>query len=174
MEFDVNNVYTAVNADELHEGDLCILADTMKSLKDFVYSDCNPVRLSYIEKESIIARFVIGECSRYHLAYFVCPACNVEAYKAWKEGKAVEVTPYNPKHPYTRIENDGEEPDWTQGYYRPVVEQPKEKKYRPFKDCKELCDFWYKKNSRKCTKLCNAVDMGKAQICKLYNVDYSF
>lgn len=151
MDFDKSRVYTAVNAEDLHEGDLCVFADTLGVLKERVYNDIGVGKLFDIREEDEVMRFVSEDddwgkiC--YGLAYLVCPARNVEAYKAWKEGEAVEVTPYNPRHTYTRIENDGEEPDWTQGYYRPVEEKPKEKKYRSFKDCKELCDFWYTKTA---------------------------
>lgn len=150
MDFDKSRVYTAVNADELHEGDLCIFADTLGALKKCVNEESGICKPFAIREENESMRFVLednnwgGLC--YGLAYLVCPARNFDAYKAWKEGKAVEVTPYNPRHTYVRIENDGEEPDWTQGYYRPAVEQ-KEKKYRPFKNCKELCDFWYTKTA---------------------------
>lgn len=144
MEFDKSRVYTAVNADELDKGDLCFLADNLAALKREVDSGANYVQLRYFYPENRIDRFGNGVAS-FCLAYLVCPARNIEAFKAWKEGLDIEVTPYNPKHSYIRIENDGEEPDWTQGYYRPAVEKPVEKKLRPFKDCNELCDFWIQK-----------------------------
>ncbi len=151
MDFDKSRVYTAVNAEDLHKGDLCVFADTLSALKERVNNDIGFGKLFDIQKEDEVMRFISEDNDWgkiwYVLAYLVCPARNVEAYRAWKEGEAVEVTPYNPNHPYIRIENDGEEPDWTQGYYRPVVGQPKEKKYRPFKDCKELCNFWHTKTA---------------------------
>ena len=145
MEFKPELVYSAVEANELSAGDLVVCADVLSDLKNAIKNE----EVFFIERigdENQRLRFICKGL-RYEYAYLVCPARNVEAYKAWKEGKDIEVTPYNPRHTYTRIENDGEEPDWTQGYYRPAVEQPKEKKYRPFKDCKELCDFWYTKTA---------------------------
>lgn len=152
MEFDVNNVYTAANADDLHKGDLCVFADVLGTLKERVKDEIGGGILSNIREEDKSLRFVSDCNSCYELAYLVCPVCNFDAFKAWKKGEAVEVSfdggktwglwkrENKDKIPYNT-------PDWCAADYRPVVEQPKEKKYRPFKDCKELCDFWYKKTA---------------------------
>lgn len=156
MDFDKSRVYTAVNADELHEGDLCILADSLRVLKECVKNDIGIRKPFAIREENESKRFVLEDNNWgnlcYHLAYLVCPARNVEAYKAWKEGKAVEVS-FNGGKTWVlwKRESDDKipyrEPDWCTADYRLAVEQPKEKKYRPFKDCKELCDFWYTKTA---------------------------
>lgn len=142
MEFYVDNVYTAVNADDLHKGDLCVFANTLGVLKERVNDEVGGGILSDIQEEDKSMRFVSDCNCCYELVYLVCPVRNFDAFKAWREGKAVEVS-FNGGKTWVLCNT----PDWCAADYRPVVEQPKEKKYRPFKDCKELCDFWYTKTA---------------------------
>ena len=153
MDFDKSNVYTAVNADDLHKGDLCVFADNLGVLKERVKDEVDGGDiLSYIREEDKSLRFV-SDCNNcYELAYLVCPVRNFDAFRAWKKGKPVEVS-FNGGKTWTLWKRENKDkipyntPDWCAADYRPAVEQPKEKKYRPFKDCKELCDFWYKKTA---------------------------
>lgn len=147
MEFDKSRVCTAVYADILNKGDLCFFADTLADLKDLVNDGVECMPLSRILAENCTNRFVYGT-NTYCLTYLVCPVRNVEAYKAWNEGKAVEIS-YNGGKTWIlfKRENDDRAPDWCIADYRPAEEKPKEKKYRPFKNCKELLDFWYIKTA---------------------------
>jgi len=153
MEFDVNNVYTAANADDLHKGDFCVFADVLGTLKERVKDEIGGADiLSYIREEDKSLRFV-SDCNNcYELAYLVCPVRNFDAFEAWRKGKAVEVS-FDGGKTWVLWKRENKDkipyntPDWCAADYRPVVEQPKEKKYRPFKNCKELCDFWYKKTA---------------------------
>ena len=92
MDFDVSKVYTAVNADELHKGDLVFGADTLQWLKTVVKNaeEKYPEVITGILTEDNEYRFTLSGERNYQLAYFVCRADNAEAYKAWREGKAVE------------------------------------------------------------------------------------
>lgn len=152
MDFDKTNVYTAANADELHKGDLCVFADNLSVLKERVKDEIGGGILSYIREEDKSLRFV-SDCNNcYELAYLVCPVRNFDAFRAWGKGKAVEVS-FDGGKTWVLWKRESKDkipyntPDWCAADYRPVVEQPKEKKYRPFKDCKELCDFWYTKTA---------------------------
>ena len=84
MEFDKSNVYTAVNADELHEDDIVCIADMMRLLRTNV-QECIVGQIVEIAPEDSCFRFVTGS-GRYSLAYLVCPARNAEAFWKWRYG----------------------------------------------------------------------------------------
>jgi hypothetical protein len=87
MEFDKSRIYTAVNADELHEGDLVYAADSLgllesrvkKEVKDF----CGTI--TSIGKEHEVYRFNLGIDS-YGLAYLVERAPE----KKWRPFKDID------------------------------------------------------------------------------------
>jgi len=197
MEFDVNNVYTAANADDLHKGDFCVFADVLGTLKERVKDEVDGADiLSYIREEDKSLRFV-SDCNNcYELAYLVCPVRNFDAFSAWRKGKAVEVS-FDGGKTWVLWKRENKDkipyntPDWCAADYRPVVEQPKEKKYRPFKDCKELCDFWYtktavnvpsyampliwvKRKSANCIMLITAFNNSSFPVVSIDRVTYAF
>ena len=92
MDFDVSKVYTAVNADELHKGDLVFGADTLQWLKTVVRGEAGsePNVITGILTEDNEYRFTLSGERNYQLAYLVCRADNAEAYKAWRYGEPVE------------------------------------------------------------------------------------
>lgn len=90
MEFDISNVYTRKNADELCKGDIVCVANTKTGLKEAVEND-ETVILEEIGKVDVpIARFW-AVASPYFFAYLVCPARNAKAYRGWEDGKTVEM-----------------------------------------------------------------------------------
>jgi len=89
MDFDVSNVYTSVNADELHKGDIVCAADSLKLLKHYV-QDCIVGTIVSIEPEDSCFRFVDGS-GRYALAYLVCPARNADAFWKWRYGQKTKL-----------------------------------------------------------------------------------
>lgn len=89
MEFDISNMYTKENADELHKGDIVCVADTSLRLKEAVEKEELAV-IDFIGHKAIHNfRFFAPRC--YSLAYLVCPARNAEAYWGYQQGKAVEI-----------------------------------------------------------------------------------
>lgn len=71
MDFDLSKVYTVARADELHAGDLVVLADTMADLRMAVENadDCK-TRLTEIASEDCQYRFrTVG--GGYALAYLI-------------------------------------------------------------------------------------------------------
>jgi hypothetical protein len=73
MDFDVSKVYTAIDADDLHVGDVVILADTMADLRMLVEeaeADSCKTRLTEIRDESHVYRFRT-ESDGYMLAYLI-------------------------------------------------------------------------------------------------------
>lgn len=89
MEFDISNVYTSVNADELHKGDIVCAADSLKHLKHYV-QDCIVGTIVSIEPEDNCFRFVDGS-GRYALAYLVCPERNADAFWKWRYGQKTKL-----------------------------------------------------------------------------------
>lgn len=57
MKFDVNKVFTALNADELKMGDKVILADDISTLKTLVDREENIVIIDHIGDEDVACRF---------------------------------------------------------------------------------------------------------------------
>ncbi len=72
MEFDLSKVYTSVNADELHEGDVVCVADSLSLLKINVRNN-TVAQIISIESEDSCFRFEVG-VGRFNLAYLVSPA----------------------------------------------------------------------------------------------------
>ena len=74
MDFDIERVYTAVNAGELHIGDTVIVADDMETLRRFVEDDMGESKITRILTESFSYRFMVDNrpagCSSL-LAYLV-------------------------------------------------------------------------------------------------------
>lgn len=141
MEFDKSNVYTAVNADVLGNGDIVCVADTLSELKSDVQNE-EVTTLELVLADDNEYRFAAGNGLDYILAYLVCPAHNVEAYKAWSEGKAVERRLCDDKESLWVIRYPDRDiiDDWTSHTYR-VHQEPEEKpesKYRPYKSVDEL------------------------------------
>lgn len=72
MKFDKTKVYTAVNAEDLPIGSVCIYADTLRELRKRVQTDSSEHKqvLTGLYDDSYIARFMTAEYF-YSLAYFV-------------------------------------------------------------------------------------------------------
>lgn len=149
MTFDKSKVYTALNADELSVGDIVYLADTMSRLKYVVDVDDKNyfTTLNRILNEEERHRFVDENYLTYNLAYFVCPARNAEAFKAWHEGKKIEMEYADPgeneRSVWLLFEN--EEPNWYNFHYRPAQEKTAEKEYRAFASIDELTTEFVKR-----------------------------
>lgn len=135
MIFDKSKVYTTVNADELERGDLIIGADSLALLKEKVGigSEKDLFPLIEVRGEDTDYRFDTEE-DYFSLAYLVCTARNVKAFKAWHKSKKIEMEYAEPddreKSVWRLFEN--EEPDWCNYHYRPA------KEYRPFASIDEL------------------------------------
>ena len=71
MDFDKSKVYTALNADELKEGDKVLLADNLEDLKNQVEDDKTPIILAAIASEDQQFRFKNTADLWYALAYLV-------------------------------------------------------------------------------------------------------
>ena len=129
MEFDKSRVYTALNADELHEGDMVIVANNLRDLKEFVQGCSLPVPLDEIIGERWTGRFRV-EGDSYALAYLVeremnCTNCGMKS-----ECKDADIE--NPELHNCLM--------W---------EKPKtEKHYRPFRDTDELIKVWLEKGGK--------------------------
>lgn len=142
MIFDNSKVYTAINADELHKGDIVYLVDTVSRLKYLVsIGDKNYfTTLDRILNEEERHRFVDENYLTYNLAYLLCPARNAEAFKAWHEGKKIEMEYAEPDGNESSVWKlfENEEPNWYYFHYRPAQEKTAEKKYRAFISIDEL------------------------------------
>lgn len=85
MEFDKSRVFSAVNADELHEGDKVIVADDLDTLKHCVKDDSPIDTIRIIGEEDYLFRFgVKGNCVTFALAYLVerkanCTNCGMKS-----------------------------------------------------------------------------------------------
>ena len=141
MDFDVRKVYTAVNADELHKGDLVIVADNLGTLKEYV---SGVTTIESVLSENSEYRFRTSSGRIFCLAYLVCPARNAEAYKAWREGKAVEMRIGLGEKDWTVRScrhNNVSDDEWLSQEFRPVLEEAAarpEPQYRPYKSVDEL------------------------------------
>ena len=78
MKFDVNKVYTAVNASELKIGDKVYVADRLADLKRIVEMDQVEyvIKIGAIQKENEVNRFIVkddysDDMIDYALAYLV-------------------------------------------------------------------------------------------------------
>ena len=69
LSFDLSKVYTSVNADELHEGDVVCVADSLSLLKINVRNN-TVAQIISIESEDSCFRFDVG-VGRFNLAYLV-------------------------------------------------------------------------------------------------------
>ena len=70
MEFDINRVYTAVNADEIKPGSKVFGADDLGSLRRIVEGNAEPDILEVVNSDSYGFRFDIGDVD-YMLCYLV-------------------------------------------------------------------------------------------------------
>lgn len=73
MEFDKSRVYTAVNADELPIGSVCIFANTLGGLRTYVECDCAKCTLKVVAGEHEEARFGNEQDLFWCLAYLIEP-----------------------------------------------------------------------------------------------------
>lgn len=148
MMFDRSKVYTALNANELSKGDIVYVANTLERLKCIFYSDSDNnfyVKDVYdISSESNESRIGVigmdGKIFYFNLAYLICPSYNAEAYKAWHEGKKIEMEYAEPDENESSVWKlfENEEPNWYYFHYRPAQEKTVEKEYRPFNSIDEL------------------------------------
>lgn len=149
MIFDKSKVYTAVNANELSTDDIVYLADTVSRLKYLVsIEDKNYfTTLDRILNEEERHRFVNENYLTYNLAYLICPARNAEAFKAWHEGKKIEMEYAEPDENETSVWKlfENEDPNWYKFHYRPAQEKTAEKEYRPFNSIDELTTEFVKR-----------------------------
>lgn len=138
MEFDKSRVYSAVNADGLHNGDKVIGANTLSKLRERVeqFEENDVVEIGYIAPDTEARRFN----EDYLLAYLVerdenctnCKhfPCNDEIEEREVDLKIYSCCGYEPKT-------------------EPKTEQKVEEKncynYRPFRDTDELIEEWDKK-----------------------------
>jgi hypothetical protein len=153
MIFDKSKVYTSLNAEELQKGDTVYVADTLKRLKGFV--DTNLAKdvkvVDDISGESSEARIGVantgGKVLYFYLAYLICPSYNAEAYKAWHEGKKIEMKYTEPDENETSVWKlfENEEPNWCKFHYRPAQEKTAEKEYRAFASIDELTTEFVKR-----------------------------
>lgn len=133
MEFDKSRVFSAVNADELHEGDKVIVSNVLSMIKEYVKRDIFIRELYRVERDNYSNRFVIksdeydsdGDVLCYSLAYLVerkenCTNC-VE------NGRAHGCIPMDDDK-ITRCFD-----------YKPKTEK---QHYRPFRDTDELIKVW--------------------------------
>ena len=70
MEFDINKVYTALNAEEVRDGSKVALADTLKDLKEDVRDECFDT-LESVRDEDQSERFVRKGGIAFALCYLV-------------------------------------------------------------------------------------------------------
>lgn len=73
MEFDKSRVYTAVNADELPIGSICIFANTLGDLRTYVECDCAKCTFKVVADEHEEARFGNEQDLFWCLAYLIEP-----------------------------------------------------------------------------------------------------
>ena len=84
MKFDKSKVYTALNADELKEGDKVLLADNLEELKKQVKDYESPTMLAEIAPECEHFRFKNPNDLWYALAYLVFSPPKLE-YKPFSD-----------------------------------------------------------------------------------------
>lgn len=155
MIFDKSKVYTSLNADELQKGDIVYVADTLERLKGFVDTnlDKDVKVVDDISSESNESRIGItntdGTVLYFYLAYLICPEYNAEAYKAWHEGKKIEMEYAEPDENESSVWKlfENEDSNWYKFHYRPAPKETTEsvnqledntKEYRPFNSIDEL------------------------------------
>ena len=85
MEFDKSKVYTALNANELKEGDKVLLANSLEVLTDLVENDESPTVLTSIAPENHQYRFIRKSGFKYALAYFVFSPPKKPKYKPFSD-----------------------------------------------------------------------------------------
>ena len=71
MAFDKSKVYTAVNADELAIGSVCIFSDTYGDLQDSVRTNISGLQLISIKDKFSMHRFVDRTNVSWHFAYLI-------------------------------------------------------------------------------------------------------
>lgn len=123
MEFDKSKCYSAINADELHEGDKVIVGDTLDELQRCIGVE-KPTPIVNIKSIDEMCRFNT-KYGGYALAYLVeckenCTNCG-------------RICGIGHKEELKTVRCDG---------WMPKTEQKAEKHYRPFKDIDELLKVW--------------------------------
>lgn len=84
MEFDKSRVYTALNADELKVGDMVILGDTLKLLKEQVEQEEGIVCLGCIDTEAQQYRFLGDNCPTGFLMAYLVERAKEKKWRAYK------------------------------------------------------------------------------------------
>jgi len=87
MEFDKNNIYTALSADQLKIGSKCIFEDTIHDLRKMVqsiYSDSYISLLAVVKNDSYINRFEADNGASYSLAYLIEPFVKKPKYRPFE------------------------------------------------------------------------------------------
>ena len=129
MEFDRSRCYSAINADELHEGDKVLTSNNLASLKEAVRLNVEPSVIVTIWAEMYNKRFKCKSTDTIYdaeLAYLVERAENCTNCE--RLGKTC---------------NSREDDKITCCFdYKPKTEQKAEPHYRPFKDTDELIKVW--------------------------------
>lgn len=133
MEFDKSRVYTALNADELKQGDKVIVAQHLGNLKYQVsQKDYYVWTIKEIKEDICSDRFITGN-GAFPLAYLIeraenCTNCG--CVHCW----------YREKHGI-----DEQRLHTCSRRIEPKTQQKAEKHYRPFRDTDELIKVWCKK-----------------------------
>lgn len=168
MEFDKSRVYTALNADELHEGDKVIVADNLADLKEFVRKN-DVHEIEDILSDCVNERFGVCGMANYALAYLVerarnCTNCGEGRWDA--EHKKILCDPVNCGNGNVIFRNHEIE---VCEYYKPITKQKAEipelislgngqyverKHYRPFRNTDELIKAWIAKRMVTYPDLC--------------------
>ena len=136
MEFCKDRIFTALNADELKQGDKVIVADTIMELRKFIEEKADDMTLFPKIKEILSdnheKRFYLEDNMRYPLAYLVerkenCTNCGSHDVCGFVQNQSRFAS-------LNRCEA-----------WKPKTEKP----YRPFRDTDELIKVWEKKWSDK-------------------------
>ena len=167
MEFDKTRVYTALNADELKQGDKVIVANCMADLKVWAQSNENAREILLIHDDTNLARFEVKGSSGSFisaLAYLVerkenCTNCGENCPRAGnininiKENiistcsKWLPITDKNCMNCGEDCDNAGKAAICCPGW-NPKTEQKAENHYRPFKDTDELIKVFCEKTPK--------------------------
>lgn len=93
MEFDKSRVYTALNADELQIGSMCIFANTIADLRNIVQDEDARYYMSELTQvfpDMVVERFEQDETEVYGLAYLIEPPAEPK-YKPFENLKQLIV-----------------------------------------------------------------------------------
>lgn len=153
-EFDESRIYTAVNADKLHAGDLVVCADDMNTLRKlFATHEVKELRDIFDEDE--VYRFEVKPRDEYALAYLLCTAddpCK-DIKLAYYEGKQIQYQWSDGHWEDIACPSFESSPD----HYRVKPEKPEGSEgsegtlYRPFNSVQELIDIYVKLSRVTCS-----------------------